>query len=245
MYRELAAPAELRQYVQCFWVHAVGPDEPARVHRILPDGCIDVISGLDAEPAVVGPMTRHALVGMEPGTVIVGARFKPGLAPALLRCSSPELLDLEPSLSEVWPEHTAGDLACLAEGTLEDRFIRLRTLLATRLAAAAPDLLVEAAAEALRRDPDTPVARLSERLGMSSRQLLRRFELGVGYGPSFFRRVVRLQLVVHSAALQGSGRLAHVAANAGYADQAHMNRDVRQLAGVTAGELLDHRAEYA
>ncbi len=132
MHRELAAPAELRQYIQCFWVHAVGPDEPARVHRILPDGCIDAISCLDAEP----------------------------------------------------------------------------------------------------------VARLSERLGISSRQLLRRFELGVGYGPSLFRRVVRLQLVVHSAVPQGPRRLAHLPANAGYADQAHMNRDIRQLAGVTAGELL-------
>jgi hypothetical protein len=89
IYRELAAPAELQQYIQCFWVHAVRPDEPALVHRILPDGCIDAISGLDAEPAMVGPMTRPALVGMEPGTVIVGARFKPGLAPALPRCPSP------------------------------------------------------------------------------------------------------------------------------------------------------------
>jgi hypothetical protein len=32
--------------------------------------------------------------------------------------------------------------------------------------------------------------------------------------------------------------LAHVAAHAGYADQADVNRDIRQLAGVTAGELF-------
>lgn len=34
MYRELAAPRELRRYIQCFWVHEVGLDEPALVHRI-------------------------------------------------------------------------------------------------------------------------------------------------------------------------------------------------------------------
>src|SRR5579884_3023768 len=102
MYREFAAPPELGRYIQCFWLHAVRPDAPACVHRILPDGCIDIISGLSAEPTVVGPMTRHALISIAPGTVIVGARFKPGLAPALLRCPSPELLDLEPPLSEVW-----------------------------------------------------------------------------------------------------------------------------------------------
>ncbi len=191
-------------------------------------------------------MTRHALVGIEPGTVIVGARFKPGLAPAFLRCSSPELLDLEPPLSEVWPGHAGGDLVWLAEGSLEARFTRLRALLGTRLDGAAPDPLVEAAVEALRREPDTPVAHLSNGLLISPRQLLRRFELGVGYAPSVFRRVVRLQRVVRSAALRRSGWLARVAADAGYADQSHMNRDVRELAGVTPGELLaGYRALYA
>ncbi len=145
-----------------------------------------------------------------------------------MRCASNVLLDSEPEVSDVL---RGFDFDSLADGSVNERLRRLRRLLANRLDDAEPDWLVSAAADQLRRRPATCIARLSSSLGVSERQLLRRFEAAVGYPPSVFRRVVRLQRLAHLPRVSSrSASLARVALETGYADQAHMNRDVRQLA---------------
>jgi AraC-like DNA-binding protein len=78
---------------------------------------------------------------------------------------------------------------------------------------------------------------------MSERQLRRRFERSVGYGPRTLRRVLRFQRFL--AAAQGGGSLARIAADAGYADQAHLARDCGRLAGLTPSALLAEGASPA
>lgn len=57
-----------------------------------------------------------------------------------------------------------------------------------------------------------------------------------GYGPSVLRRVLRFRMALRLAA-RGTP-FATVAARAGYADQAHLAREVRALAGVPLGRLI-------
>jgi AraC-like DNA-binding protein len=78
---------------------------------------------------------------------------------------------------------------------------------------------------------------------VSERQLRRRFERGVGYGPRTLRRVLRFQRFLGLA--HGGGSLARLAADAGYADQAHLVRDCRSLAGMTPSALLAAGASAA
>ena len=84
--------------------------------------------------------------------------------------------------------------------------------------------------------PDTRVAELGAALGVSERQLRRRFLDAVGYGPKTLGRVLRFQRF-----LQLSGEradLARLALDAGYADQAHLTRETRRLSGRTPAELV-------
>ena len=239
MYRELPPPPELRRLVRCFWVHSPPCGEAAQIHRVLPDGCIDLISGLQPESSVVGPMTRHSMVTLKPGVSIVGARFRPGVASSVLGTPAGVLLNAEPPARAVLPRSQRLDLEELAEGGVDERLARLHRLLSAHLAACEPDPLAEAAADALARQPATSVRNLSDALGVSERQLLRRFTAAVGYPPSVFRRVVRLQRLARlPGAARRSASLVQLAADAGYADQAHMNRDVRDLAGLTPRQLL-------
>lgn len=239
MYQELPPPPELRRFVRCFWVHSVSSDETAQLHRVLPDGCVDLISGLQPEASVVGPMTRHSLITLNPGVTVVGARFRPGAASSVLGAPVGLLLNAEPPARAVLPRHPRFDLECLAEGGVDARLARLHRLLWAELEAHEPDPLAAAAAEALAAEPATSVRDLSDALGVSERQLLRRFADAVGYPPSVFRRVVRLQRLARlPGAARRSASLVQLAADAGYADQAHMNRDVRELAGLTPKQLL-------
>ena len=88
-------------------------------------------------------------------------------------------------------------------------------------------------AEAARRleDPRTRVETLAGDLGLSERQLRRRFHAGAGYGPKTLQRVLRFRRF-----LAGADRdLARAALDAGYADQSHLTRECTRSPGSLAG----------
>jgi AraC-like DNA-binding protein len=87
----------------------------------------------------------------------------------------------------------------------------------------------------------TSVRGLAEELGWSQRRLVARFREQVGLPPKAFARILRFERV--SALLQGveGARLAEVAYDCGYFDQAHLNRDFREFAGTTPTEYIAAR----
>jgi AraC-like DNA-binding protein len=80
------------------------------------------------------------------------------------------------------------------------------------------------------------VAELTAGTGWSHRHLATRFRQQVGLSPKAYGRVLRFQRAVR---LLGANRahLADIAARCGYYDQAHLNRDFRDLAGATPTDL--------
>ena len=204
--------------------------------RIIPDGCADLI-WINGELELAGPDTGARLVSLPPGTAVAGVRTRPGAAGLLLRgMPASEVLDHQVALPDLWGSR--------ANALLD----RLRTT-ATPLEAAevlerlALDLLprferdraVEAAVTALAGDRPPPVPDLADDLGLSERQLRRRVTAAVGYGPKTLAAVLRLRRALRLGAACG---LADLAATAGYADQAHMTREFRRLAGLPPGALL-------
>jgi AraC-like DNA-binding protein len=83
--------------------------------------------------------------------------------------------------------------------------------------------------------PATPVPALADASGIGERQLRRRFAAAVGYGPKTFARIARFQRAL--ALLRAGEPAAGAAYAAGYADQAHMTREMRALAGRTPSAL--------
>lgn len=80
------------------------------------------------------------------------------------------------------------------------------------------------------------VAETAARAGLDQRSLLRHSRHLFGYGPKTLARILRMR---RALALARAGMsLAEVAARTGYADQAHLTRDVRALAGVPPTALL-------
>jgi AraC-like DNA-binding protein len=74
------------------------------------------------------------------------------------------------------------------------------------------------------------VAQTAWEVGLSERQLRRRSLAVFGYGPKTLARVLRMRRALGLA--RGGAPLAEVAARCGYADQAHLAREVKDLAGV-------------
>jgi AraC-like DNA-binding protein len=195
-----------------------------------------------ATAVVAGPDTRAWLSHTDPAETIVGARFLPGAGGPALGWPLAELRDRRVAIAALGLERND-----TLDGTLPpNRALDHIAHTAFRLAgAAAPDRAVQAAVVRL-RDPAQRVERLADELGLSERQLRRRFLAAVGYGPKTLQRVLRLRRFLARAAAD-DGRtprsLARAALDAGYADQAHLARESRALTALTAGELIAPRPE--
>jgi AraC-like DNA-binding protein len=97
------------------------------------------------------------------------------------------------------------------------------------------DPMVDEAARLLCRLPD--VGAVASWLGVSTRQLERRFKSRVGMSPKHFARIARFQRVFRAVEVSGTGWV-DAAAKCGYYDQAHLIRDFRDLAGQAPAHLL-------
>ncbi|MFI5914733.1 DUF6597 domain-containing transcriptional factor, partial [Dactylosporangium sp. NPDC051541] len=234
-YRELPAPPALAAHVACLWVAGSSTGGPSRV---LPDGCADVV-WTGRELVVAGPSTRAFTSDGSPSAPHVGVRFRTGAAGAALRYPMHELRDRSPLLSELLPGmKTLADRVANAQSP-DAQLALLGEAVGQRLSSVcAADPVVRSAVLALAR-PHSRVSSLD--LALSERQLRRRFQDEIGYGPRMLARIVRLQRLLRLARAGVHGGLADLAVAAGYADQAHLSREVRSLTGVTPAKLLSTR----
>jgi AraC-like DNA-binding protein len=223
------------------WARVVA-HQGAPAHRVVPDGCIDVIC-TDGTLVVAGPDTTSHLVSARAGSTHLGIRFRPGTAPFVLGVPAHELLDRRVPLEQIWPERLVRQLAAaladdLGGGAHLAALITLeRAMAASMRRRPGPERWVAHAVSHL--DQGTPVREVARQLGYSERQFERRSHDLFGYGPKLLTRIRRLDRA-STLALAGVP-LASVAAEAGYADQAHLAREARSLVGVPMTAFLRER----
>ena len=235
-YLELASPAALASHLACVWVRRVGPPSASPV---VPDGCTDLMWITDdgrSRLVVAGPDTRAHPDALGPGTTIAAVRFRPGAARDVFDVPLDALRDERPELADVWGRAPAEALA-EAVAPAERPELVLARAVAGRIAAARPDPAMQQVARALHhaRVP-SPVRGLADEIGLSERQLHRRCLATFGYGAKTLHRVLRFQEALQRA--RAGHDLARVAHECGYADQAHMARDVSALTGTTMTTLV-------
>jgi AraC-like DNA-binding protein len=233
-YRELAPPARFRDELHCLWVSVTAADE-GTLTPVLPDACTDLIWQSDVGAYVAGPDTGPNPARLPPRTVLVAVRFRPGAGGAALGLPLSELLDQRVDAADL-PVVPAGRLsASLAPA---EALRRLAGIAAELVTEHPPDRLVLEAARRLGR-PGERADLLAERLGISERQLRRRCQAAVGYGPRMMNRVLRFRRFLSRIDAAGAAvDLAGLAAETGYADQAHMTRESARLAGLPPAALI-------
>jgi AraC-like DNA-binding protein len=194
----------------------------------------------DGRLLVAGPDTR-AYVTYGESSGWAGVRFFPGTAPAVLGVPAHEVRDRRVELADLWSASQVRRLCGRIEAA-DDPMTALEDVALERAAdAVPPDALLRRVVTAL--DAGRPVAATADELGLGARQLHRRSLTAFGYGPKTLARILRLQRAL--ALARGGVGLADTAVRAGYADQAHLARDVRELAGLPLGELLGRRVGSA
>src|SRR5262249_39563905 len=149
-----------------------------------------------------------------------------GVPLAELRDQRIDLVDCMPRLAR----QLSADL------TPERAFSAIASACHEFVAAGPPDLLVRRATTLLAGGPAT-ITGLCATLALSERQLRRRFDDAVGYGPKTMQRVLRFRKVLAQLSVTPDADLAALAIQFGYSDQAHLTRETSRLAGLSPAAL--------
>ncbi|MGZ0148240.1 helix-turn-helix domain-containing protein [Kribbella sp. WER1] len=204
--------------------------------RILPDGCMDLML-IDGELYVAGPDSR-AWTGSAPrGTRYAGVRFAPGAAPGFLGVPARVLLNEQVLLADLWsPNRSRRLLDRIRSAPDAPAALDLEV---ARLADGPTDGLTAQVVTSVRSGllrGSAGVSRLAGAIGLSERQLHRRCLDAFGYGPKLLDRVLWMNVALDHA--RTGLPLADVAMITGYADQAHLTRDVKALTGLPPKVLI-------
>ena len=241
----------LRPFVKRLWVSCQAATRPACEH-VLPTGDMHLVFRLRGAPlrlvnegrpasegfssAVIGgPRTTFYGKWMGDAVYSVGVQFYPGVAEPLFGVPADTLAERHTNLDAVWGHH-AEQLweRLLAAPTPEEQLGVLETVMLARLpgySLSVSGVMHPAISFGLGRFAQgATVTEVVRESGYSHRYFNALFKRATGLSSKAYCRVRRLQ---HVLAAPRDTALAELALAAGFADQAHLQREFRALTGVT------------
>lgn len=236
----------LAPWVLNFWTVTWDLTEPY-VAQVLPFPAVN-LSVTNTEADVTGLTRRRYDRHLAGRGYVVGSRFRPACFRPFLGSSVSALTDTHRPIAEVLGRPTDELFAAVAARDDNEERVRLLTdFLLADLPEADPlafrlaDLVGEIAARA----DLVRVSQVAELAGLSVRRLQHLFAEYVGAGPKWVIERSRLCRAVAGTGQPQRPRLADLAAELGYADQAHLTRSFAATVGTTPGEYaraVRHRA---
>jgi AraC-like DNA-binding protein len=242
-------------------IHYIEGEVPERLERILPGGRVHLMVNLYEDEfrtyhgpncgtvrrtigaMLGGPNSQASVIDTREQRCLVSVNFKLGGARPFFTTPLGETRDQLVDLDQLWGR----DGAVLREQLLEARtaeamFRVMETALIKHMTnPEAPDPAIPWAARAL--EQGTPVSAVTSELGLLPKTFVRRFRAQTGLSPKRYSRVRRLQRMLGSLGDPAAADWSEVAAEHGYADQAHLIHDFRNLTGLTPTAYRPRSAE--
>jgi len=224
-YEEFLPEPALRHYIADFWRFST--DSPGE-HIVVPDGTLSIVWARNTA-ILVGPRITALRVSVTPGWEYWGIRFLPGIAGVLLAIDIPRTRDVVLPLHSLAPAPAAQFVDAMQ---VEPRLTALTSLAHQWIHdAPPPDTHVQ---ELVRRiiasNGASGIAQLCLGLGVSYRQILRRFQCHTGMSPKELARLRRIRWACLQA-LRSGGAWAGISAESGFADQSHLTREFSGVFG--------------
>jgi len=251
-YREFPPPASLTAHVQCVWrLREASPGDAARtifpdgrceliVHLGTPPRCWDALDGWHSQARTLFAAQRVIAVRLEAAGAVdcIGVRMQPAAGAAFFPGTVARLRDRVVDLAALDARFSRA-LAASARRFAAQETASLWALLTRRVAGRAVDARMAAAVARIESSAGRArVDALARAAALSLRGFQSRFRAAVGLTPKEFARLTRLQATLR--ALDGSdASIAAVATDSGFADQAHVTRELRRTTGHTPAKLRD------
>jgi len=242
-YNQFDPHPALMDYIDAFWT-ATGDGKELTTEKILPDGCVDIIFNLgedcktddnnftmqNGKVYLVGTMTRFKKTNMNPGTNLLGIRFKPAAFSAFYKFSSlHEVTDQTIEFEKV----SSPDL----QKTIQHSTAYLNHFFLNKLSKP-KHILLPVVADIQNHKGQMNVPTLAQRHFTTTRQLERSFKQHIGVSPKEFINFVRYQFTLSLIQNKNSARnLFDIAFDCGYYDHAHLTNEIKRYTGVVPSQL--------
>ena len=248
--RDFVPAAALRPYVLQYWEGTFnGMPSAVLEQTVLPSGYIELVlhlsearcelkvkSGWETSAAfsLVGFWTTPFFLQFRDKVQTFAIRFKPEAMYFIFGIPAAEFINCSANLEDTFGAcFTSFCYQIEALKTVEERIQMADTYLLNRLKKAQNrHSYVQLAAELIRHQKgEITVEGLSQEVCISTRQLEREFKNKLGLSPKSYMRIARLNKVMELLNQKSFKSLAQLSYYCGYADQAHLIREFKQLTG--------------
>lgn len=245
LYQEWLPHPDLQDRIVCYWTLDFPPhrsQEPVPF-RILPDGCADLIFDIQSgENLLVGCAQNAFLSPSRPGDQHIGIRFRPGGMKALLELAPKELSNGPAQLADLGNRTPYPFQQFIQQAhrqpDIQPSVRHLEQILLKKQTRQAIDPLVDACSRLIAHQGGIgEIAGVARQLGYSPRALELKFRDWVGLTPKTFARIVRVRRVIHQLRQDQKSPFIHIALDHGFYDQAHFNREIKKLTGLTPDQI--------
>lgn len=242
LYREFQPNNLLTPYIEAYWI-ACGFHEPEEFHRILPDGCVDIILSLNASahfglnpfcPNIIGTMTTFYNGSYASDVNLVGIRFRPAGFTAFCRVPIYEFTDRRIDLTLVeslFDQHFYANLP--EKETTEEVIQHLDSYFMQKLNKLfIPEKQIVYAIQLIRQSNGLlSLNEIANESCLSLRHFERKFKTVVGISPKAFCKIMKFQYTCNYLKINSDSNLYITAIDCGYYDKAHLIKDFKLLSG--------------
>ncbi|MFS0725029.1 DUF6597 domain-containing transcriptional factor [Paenibacillus sp. 1P07SE] len=262
-YREFSPHPKLADCIACYWSLEVSRQRNQPIlHRILPDGCVDLIFDLTQAPVSAGAFTAGLMasyrsIPLSEPSLTVGIRmFIPAVrlvtgAPVAAfgearvpvealwgRGATDELLE---KLADVLAAASPRPDHSVLQGILAVLEMKLMKLFAhreqtVRRADGRQSLLLSGLQQMYVSSGMLPVSEVAAQLGYSERSLRRLYQDELSMGPKELSGIIRFQSLLRQ--LHRTAAMAEAAYDHGFYDQPHMIRLFKRYYGLPPGQIF-------
>ncbi|MFT3738773.1 MAG: helix-turn-helix transcriptional regulator [Breznakibacter sp.] len=244
VYREYQPHVMLDRYVETYWTVQGFLDE-GEYHRVLPDGCVDIIFSFTANnhpsgllpfvPNVVGTMTCYSQ-GYYPSDVdFLGIRFKPAGITAFIRSPINEFTDRRIDLALVdgslFDDYFHMDLPGKTSVGEKIEHIDAYFIRKLKYVFGLEPQIVHAVDLIKRTKGLLSPTDIASKVCLSPRHFERKFKSAVGISPKTFSKVTKFGHSISYLKKHPGESLFSVAVDCGYYDHAHMIREFQFMSG--------------
>jgi AraC-like DNA-binding protein len=241
-----------RSIVEEIWVQESPAEPDAMPTTIPPNGRIELVIHFgdpfelitDAGPKtltsahIAGQQHNPVSVKATGKTGVIIVRFYPWSASSLMSQPLPEFTDSLVDLPDVWPETTVARLkeSVHSASTPRERAAAVDAFICAETEGGGADLACKTSIDLMNKNwGRQKIDSIAAIIGLSRRQLARRFSNGTGTSPKKMSRLLRAQKAITCIR---NGVLVHdVVGMCGYADQSHLIHDVVTHTGKRPSEL--------
>ena len=248
-YREESPSAETSHFVLSYWEFTINAATPAPImHEVFPEGCVTIIyyrnKSLLIERLFVSAINPKSIyIPMQKGDTMFGMRILPEAGAAFFG-SNPAAIATETFQAEnlgrrFSPElqgqlnacETFSEVIVVYENYVMSFGVR-RDEIDARLAKATR-VFIET--EGLAK-----IAETAREIGLSERQFERNYRKASGLSPKQFARICRFRATAVDLIKNSANNWASRAADKGFTDQSHLNREFSNLSGNSPIEFSEN-----